>query len=152
MGERDDYMDENTELLLFIYQNAKMGVNSCTELIRILNGKDNKIKKDVEGELKGYESFVKKSEKLMRDHNITPKDKGVMVNIMSKMGMNMEMMKDNSDARIADMLTKGFTMGNVDISKKIDRYEGDCEKDIFNMARRLVEFGEVNIVFFKIYL
>ena len=35
-------MDENTEMLLYIYQNAKMGVNSCTELIRILNSKDNK--------------------------------------------------------------------------------------------------------------
>ena len=86
-------VDENSELLLYIYQNAKMGVNSCTELIRILNSKDNKIKKVVEGELKGYESFVKKSEKLMRDYHIEPKDKGIMANLMSKMGMNMEMMR-----------------------------------------------------------
>ena len=145
-------MDENTELLLYIYQNAKMGVNSCTELIRILNTKDNKIKKVVEGELKGYESFVKKSEKLMRNYNITPKDKGVMANVMSKVGMDMEMMKDNSDARIADMLTKGFTMGNVDISKKIDRYEGDAEKDIIKLAKELLEFGKANIDFLKPYL
>jgi hypothetical protein len=145
-------MDENTELLLYIYQNAKMGVNSCTELIRILNSKDNKIKKIVEGELKGYESFVKKSEKLMRDYNITPKDKGIMANMMSKIGMDMEMMKDNSDARIADMLTKGFTMGNVDISKKIDRYEGDAEKDIIKLAKELLEFGKANIDFLKPYL
>ena len=145
-------MDENTELLLFIYQNAKMGVNSCTELIRILNGKDNKIKKVVEGELKGYESFVKKSEKLMRDNNIKPKDKGVMANVMSKIGMDMEMMKDNSDARIADMLTKGFTMGNVDISKKIDRYEGDASHDIIKLAKELLEFGKANIEFLKPYL
>ena len=145
-------MDENTELLLYIYQNAKMGVNSCTELIRILNSKDNKIKKIVEGELKGYESFVKKSEKLMRNYNITPKDKGIMANMMSKIGMDMEMMKDNSDARIADMLTKGFTMGNVDISKKIDRYEGDAEKDIIKLAKELLEFGKANIDFLKPYL
>ena len=145
-------MDENTEMLLYIYQNAKMGVNSCTELIRILNSKDNKIKKIVEGELKGYESFVKKSEKLMRDFNITPKDKGIIANVMSKVGMDMEMMKDNSDARIADMLTKGFTMGNVDISKKIDRYEGDCDKNIIKLARELLEFGNANIDFLKPYL
>ena len=145
-------MDENTEMLLFIYENAKMGVNSCTELIRILNGKDNKIKKIVEGELKGYESFVKRCEKLMRDNNITPKDKGIMANLMSKMGMNMEMMKDNSDARVADMLTKGFTMGNVDIAKKIDRYEGDADKDILKLAKDLLKFGEENIDFLKPYL
>ena len=145
-------MDENSELLLYIYQNAKMGVNSCTELIRILNSKDNKIKKVVEGELKGYENFVKKSEKIMRKYNIEPKDKGIMANIMSKMGMNMEMMKDNSDARIADMLTKGFTMGNVDIGKKIDRYEGDAEKDIIEIDKELLEFGQKNIEFLKPYL
>ena len=145
-------MDENTELLLYIYQNAKMGVNSCTELIRILNSKDNKIKMVVEGELKGYENFVKKSEKLMRDFNITPKDKGVISNIMSKMGIDMEMMKDNSDARIADMLTKGFTMGDVDIGKKIDRYEGDCDKEIIKLAKELLEFGKANIEFLKPYL
>ena len=145
-------MDENTEMLLYIYQNAKMGVNSCTELIRILNSKDNKIKKVVEGELKGYESFVKKSEKLMRSYNIKPKDKGIIANVMTKMGMDMEMMKDNSDARIADMLTKGFTMGNVDIAKKIDRYEGDCDKNIIKLAKELLEFGNANIEFLKPYL
>ena len=145
-------MDENTELLLYIYQNAKMGVNSCTELIRLLNSKDNKIKKVVEGELKGYENFVKKSEKIMRNYNIKPKDKGVVANLMTKMGMNMEMMKDNSDARIADMLTKGFTMGNIDITKKIDRYEKDAEKDIIDLAKELLEFGKANIEFLKPYL
>ena len=49
-------MNENNELLTYIYQNAKMGVTSCTDLIKMLNGKDNKIKKIVEGELK--DSFV----------------------------------------------------------------------------------------------
>ena len=38
-------MNENNELLMYIYQNANMGVKSCTNLIRILQGKDNKIKK-----------------------------------------------------------------------------------------------------------
>ena len=33
----------NTEMLEYIYQNASMGVKSCTNLIKILNDKDNKI-------------------------------------------------------------------------------------------------------------
>lgn len=146
------FMDENIELLQYIYQNCDMGVKSCTSLINILNGKDNKIKKIIEGELKGYENYLKKSEKLLKKYNIEPKEKGIMADIMSKMGMNMEMMKDNSDARVADMLTKGFTMGNVDISKKIDRYEGDCEKDILDLAKELLEFGKKNIELLKPYL
>ena len=145
-------MDENTELLEYIYQNASMGVKSCTNLIKILNDKDNKIKKIVEGELKGYESFVKRAEKLMRKNNSEPKEKSLMADLMSKMGMSMEMMKDNSDARVADMLTKGFTMGNVDISKKIDRFEGDADKDILALAKELLKFGKENIDFLKPYL
>ena len=145
-------MDENTELLEYIYQNASMGVKSCTNLIKILNTKDNKIKKIVEGELKGYENFVKKAEKLMQKNNIEPKEKSLMADLMSKMGMEMELLKDNSDARVADMLTKGFTMGNVDISKKIDRFEGDADKEILKLAKELLKFGKENIEFLKPYL
>ena len=145
-------MDENIELLEYIYQNANMGVKSCTNLIKILNGKDNKIKKIVEGELKGYENYVKKAEKLLKKYNVEPKSKGKMVDMMSKMAMEMEMMKDNSDARVADMLTKGFTMGNVDISKKIDRFEGDADKEILTLAKEMLKFGKENIDFLKPYL
>ena len=146
-------MNENNELLTYIYQNAKMGVTSCTDLIKILNGKDNKIKKIVEGELKGYENFTAKAEKLLKKNKIEhPRDKGIIADLMSKMGMNMELMKDNSDSRIADMLIKGFTMGNVDISKRIDRFEDDADKDILDLAKELLEFGKKNIELLKPYL
>ena len=145
-------MDENNEMLEYIYQNADMGVKSCTNLIKILNSKDNKIKKVVEGELKGYENYLKKAEKLLKKYKMEPKSKGIITDMMSKMGINMEMMKDNSDSWVADMLTKGFTAGNVDISKKIDRYKDDCEKDILDLARELLEFGKKNIEFLKPYL
>ena len=145
-------MDENKELLTYIYQNVSMGKKSCTNLIKILNGKDNKIKKIVEDELKEYEKYVKKTEKIMKKYKIDVKEKGKMTDIMSKIGMNMEMMKDNSDAKVADMLTKGFTMGNVDISKKIDRYEHDVEKEILMLAKEILDFGKKNIEFLKPYL
>lgn len=145
-------MSENSEMLLFIYQNASMGYKSCTNLIKTLNGKDNKIKKIVEGELKGYENFVNRSEKLMKKFKVKPKDESIVTDIMNKMGVNMEMMKDNSDSKVADMLTKGFTMGNVDISKKIDRYEDDCDKDILKLAKDLLKFGQENIEYLKPFL
>lgn len=146
-------MNENNELLTYIYQNASMGVKNCTNLINLLNGKDNKIKKVVEEELKGYEEFVKKAEKLLKKNKIEePKEKGIMADIMAKMGMNMELMKDNSDARVADMLTKGFTMGNVDIEKKIDRFEENADKAILKLAKDLLDFGKKNIEILKPYL
>ena len=38
-------MDENLELLEYIYKNAEMGSYSLTKLIECLNCKENKIKK-----------------------------------------------------------------------------------------------------------
>ena len=145
-------MSENTELLEYIYENARMGVNSLTNLIREINGKDNKIKKIVEGELKGYENYVKDCEKLMKKFKVKAKEPGMMANLSSMMGTKMEMMNDNSDSRIADMLIKGFTMGNIDIEKKIDRYQDDADKEILELAKRLLKFGEENIELLKPYL
>ena len=146
-------MNENQELLTYIYQNTKMGVTNCKDLLKNLNGKDNKIKKIIEDELKEYEKLLKNSEKLLKKYKIgNPKDKGLIADLMSKVGMNMELLKDNSDARVADMLTKGFTMGNVDISKKIDRYEKETTKDILKLAKEVLDFGKKNIEILKPYL
>ena len=145
-------MNENNELLLYIYENADMGVKSTTTLIRTINVEDNKIKKVLEGELKGYENFLKKSEKLLKKYKVEKKTKGIMADMGSFMGIKMEMLKDNSDARVADMLTKGFTMGNIDITKKIDMYKDDAEKDIIDLAKELLEFGKANIEYLKPYL
>ena len=51
-------MNENTELLEYIYQTAEMGVFSTTKLIEDINGKENKIKKVIEGILKDYEKYI----------------------------------------------------------------------------------------------
>lgn len=145
-------MNENAEILEYIYQNAKMRVTSTTNLINILNGKDNKIKKIVEGELKGYENFVKESEKLLTKYKVEPKEKSIMANIMGNVSMKMELLNDNSDARIADMLTKGFTMGLVDITKRIDNFKDDADDKILLLAKKLKKFSEENIELLKPYL
>ena len=145
-------MNENNELLMYIYKNADMGVKSTTKLIKLLNGSDNKIKKVVEGELKGYENFLKKSKALLKRNKITPKGSSIVADISSRVALDMEFMKDNSDAKIADILIRGFTMGNIDIDKQIERYKGDADRDILKLAKELKRFGEINIELLQPYL
>ena len=145
-------MNENNELLMYIYKNADMGVKSTTKLIKLLNTSDNKIKNIVEGELKGYENFLKKSKMLLKKNKVTPKGIGLVADISSGIAMDMEFMKDNSDAKIADILIRGFTMGNIEIDKKIAKYKGDADKDILKIAKELKKFGEINIELLKPYL
>ena len=145
-------MNENNELLMYIYKNSDMGVRSTTKLIKLLNNSDNKIKNIVEGELKGYENFLKKSKALLKKNKVTPKGVSLIADISSSIAMDMEFMKDNSDSKIADMLIRGFTMGNIEIDKKIDRFKDDADKDIIKIAKDLKKFGETNIELLKPYL
>lgn len=145
-------MNENSELLLYIYQNISMGVSSTTDLIKILNNKDNKIKKIVEEELKGYEEFLKKVEKLLKKYKIEKQEKGLLTKMQVKFGISMELMKDNCDSKVADMLIKGFMSGNVDITKKIDNYKGKVSDDILDLAKDLLKYGEENINMLKEFL
>ena len=147
-----DKMNENNELLMYIYKNADMGVKSTTKLIRLLNTSDNKIKKVVEGELKGYENFLKKSKVLLKKNQTTPKGTSLVADISSSIALDMEFMKDNSDAKIADILIRGFTMGNIDIDKKIEKYKDDADKEILKLAKELKRFGEINIELLQPYL
>lgn len=145
-------MDENKELLTLIYQDADMGISSLTTLIRKLNKTDNKIKKVVEGELKGYEDFLKKTKKIMKEYKFDIDKKSIVSKLGSTMGINMEFMKDNSDSRVADMLIQGFTMGVLSISKKIDNFSGDAKKDIINLAKDFRKFQQENVEMLKKYL
>lgn len=145
-------MNENSELLLYIYKNADMGVKSTTKLINLLNSKDNKIKNVVESELKGYENFLKKSKSLLKKNKIEPKSSNMLAELSASITMNIELLKDNSDAKIADILIRGFTMGNIEIDKKIDKYKDDADKSILKLAKDLKKFGESNIELLKPFL
>lgn len=145
-------MNENSELLLYIYKNVDMGVKSTTKLINLLNSKDNKIKNVVESELKGYENFLKKSKSLLKKNKIEPKSSNMLAELSASITMNIELLKDNSDAKIADILIRGFTMGNIEIDKKIDKYKDDADKSILKLAKDLKKFGESNIELLKPFL
>ena len=145
-------MDENLEILEYIVKNAEMGKYSCEKLIKQINDKENKIKKVVEGILKGYENFYKDSKKEIKKYKNELKENGTMAKMEASMMMKMDVMKDNSDAKIADMLIRGFTMGNIEIDKKIDKFKDDADKSILKLAKELKKFGEENIELLKPYL
>ena len=145
-------MNENEEILEYIYQTSNMGMQSTKDLIDSLKGKDNKIKKLVEEIEKNYEKYAKETEKLLNKQDLKAKPIGMMAKAMSKMSINKEMISDNSDANIADMLIQGLTMGNLELTKHIDNYEKTADKKIIDMAKSLRKFGEEYIEKLKVYL
>lgn len=145
-------MDENIELLEHIYKNAEMGVYSCESLIKDINRKENKIKKILEGILKGYENYKLESKKMIKKNKYELKKSPLVAKVSSSIQMMMEVAKDNSDSAIAKLLTQGLTIGTVDISAKIDRYEKDADKKIIKIAKNYLKFQKESIDILKDYL
>ena len=145
-------MDETQELLTYLYQDADMALNSLTLLINKINKKDNKIKKVIEGLIKGYENYLVKVKDYMKQNNYDIQSKPLISKMGAYFGINMEVMKDNSDSRLADMLIQGLTMGVLNVTKKIDAYKGDAEKEVIGLAKEFKKFQQEGIEFLKKYL
>lgn len=145
-------MNENMELLNFVYENAEMGVHTLNILSDTLRKRDNKIKGLIEDELKEYNNFLKESEKLLKKNKIEPKKTNLMAKLSSKMGITMETMKDNSDPAIASMVIEGLTMGIVEMQTKIENYKKLVDKKILKLSIKFLKFQDEEIEKLKIFM
>ena len=145
-------MNENEELLNYIYKSSEMGVVSLTNTLKELNDKENKIKKDISNELSIYESYLKESKRLLKKHKVTIKKNSIMTKMMSKMGVRKEVTNDNSDASIAHMIIEGLTMGVVDIETKINNFSEVADKEVLKFANEYLKFQQKEIDKVKKYL
>ena len=145
-------MDENIEMLEYISKDCDMGIKSLNTLIRTINDKDNKITKVVEGILKGYEKFLKDSKKIIKKNKYDVKENSKIAELSSWIGIKIDLLKDNSDASVADMLTKGLTMGVLNMEKNIKNYKGDIDSKIMKLAKDFLKFQQESIDFLKKYL
>lgn len=145
-------MKEKNELLMHIYDVSYMGEYSTNKLLSTLKNKNNKIKLLLEEELKEYESYKKKSEKLLKKAKIEIPKTSILTKMSSNMGIMMETMKDNSDASIASMLVQGFTMGIVEMETKINNYKEEVNKNTIKLAKNLLKFQQKEIENLKTFM
>lgn len=143
---------ENKELLEYIYKVVDMGVHSTNKLLEDLEGKDNKIIDVIEDIKKEYLSFEKDIKKLVKKYKVDLEDSGFMAKLGSSMEMKMEVMKDNSDSKIADMLIRGNTMGVIETEKNIHKFEDKTDKEVLKLANELLDFQNNSVKKLKEYL
>jgi ABC-type nitrate/sulfonate/bicarbonate transport system ATPase subunit len=144
-------MNTNNELLIHIYETSDMGVKSTKKLLKILKDKDNKIKGEIERELKEYENIYKKARKILKKQSIKPTT-NIVANISANAAMKMEIDKDNSDSKIADILMRGFVMGVAKIEKKIKDYKKEVDHSTLKLAKDLLKFQEESMKKVQKYL
>jgi len=144
-------MQAKEELLKAIYKDSSMSVYSLTQLLKELEDKDNKITTTITHIKEGYERYLKETEKLAKKYKIKLIEETMMAKMGAKMGIKEEIKKDNSDARIADMLIKGIAMGSLDIEKKMKNFKSE-EKEINEWTKEFYQFQQDNLEHLKRYL
>lgn len=145
-------MQTNNELLLHIYETADMGMKTMTKLLSILKKKDNKIKKDINSELKEYECIFKEAKKILDKEGVKKVGANIIASITANSAMSIEIDADNSDTKIADILLRGYTMGIIEMEKKIEDYRGKTDKKVIKLANRLLKFQQECVGILRDYL
>jgi len=140
------------ELMMHVYKTAEMGVHSTSCLINSLKNRENKIKHVLECELKEYEKFLKVSEKYLTKNEIIPEKTSLMTKMSSSMGIKMETLMDNSDSAIAEMLIEGFTMGELEMRTKREKYKKVCEKKYIKIVQDFEKFHKNEIEKLKLFV
>lgn len=136
-------MSADAELLNFIYQNSQMGVESLNQLLPMIENET--FKKQLEAQLKEYTQIHEEAKKLLNIHGYDEKGIGAMEKIMTYLMIDMKTMMDKSSSHIAEMLIKGSNMGIIDAVKRINQYEGEAEKEVTALMKRLLKFEENNV-------
>lgn len=142
-------MDENVELLNYIYQNAGMGIDTISQLLGIVE--DDEYKGMLQSQYNEYKTISDTADEKLKQHNKEGKDNSVYNKISSYIMINVKTLKDKTPSHISEMLIQGSTMGIIAITQKINSYK-NTEPDIMELAKRLLKFEEDNVEQCKKYL
>lgn len=142
-------MDENMELLNFIYQNSEMGVKTIRELMGIC--KDEKFKLLLGKQLDFYNTVNEKVKVILKECNTEPKEINALSNASTYIMIKINTLTDKSPSHLAEMMIQGSTMGIIDMRKRINEYDG-AKNDILDLAKMLLEGEEKNVEELKPYL
>lgn len=139
----------NTELTLSIYHNlltAKQAVNNVIDKIS-----DNRLKRELKAQFKDYDELSETCEDLARVYEIELSDNGIIKKAKMWLNVNMAMLMDKSNTKIASITILGCTMGVLDLMKVLADSK-KCKKELVNLAKSVLSLEERNIEKLKPYI
>ena len=142
-------MEQDAELLNYIYQNAQMGKDTLKQLIGIT--KDQEYKKMLNSQFDEYKKVFEIADEKLMEQNKEAKDINVYSKVSSYIMINLNTMANKTPSHISEMLIQGSTMGIVDITKRINEY-ANVDREILDLAKKLLKFEQNNVEECKKYL
>lgn len=142
-------MDENVEMLNYIYQNAEMGKITIEQILKEIE--DIKFRDVLKEQLKDYDYVVNKCDSILNEHGKLPKGIQTMPKIMTYLNIKLSTLNDDTPSHIAEMMINGSTMGVTEITKNLNKYN-NIDDSIKDLASRLLKIEQDNIENLKPYL
>lgn len=134
-----------------LYKNVKMGADSIIDLMPKVKSED--MRAEMTSELERYEKFAKDIRDILFKLGEEPKEESFMTKAMTKMGIAMNTMMDDSTSHIADMMIQGATMGVTDTTKLVREHENTpCSEEALALARETIKYEEESIERLKKFL
>ena len=140
--------DYNVKAVNDAYKNAHIAMQSISDLLPEV--KDEGLKRELNGEFKGYETHINDISGFMKENGIEPQDINAFKKVMMKGSIKMKTLFNDSKNQIADMMLKGTVMGINELSQMQNEKEnldenvsaliGDLLKTEESYEKRLRKF------------
>lgn len=142
-------MKQDNELLGYIHQNAKMGTETISYMVKVTN--DIPFRKVLESQLRGYQTIVDEAQSMCQQRGqqvaAVPDVAASATHTMMKMNLK----ADDSVGNMAKMLVKGSTNGVIEITRHLKECQ-ETDQQVTDLANRLLQAEQSNIDQLKAYL
>lgn len=140
---------EELEILKEINQNAKMGMDSLSTVLK--KSQDTKFKDLLNTQHNEYQNIYDRTQELLVKNNLQMEDTPTMQKAMSWMGIQLNTVNDTSNSKLSELLIQGNDMGIIKGTKLLNNHSF-LDSEVKNILSDFVRLQEKNIDDLKKYL
>ncbi len=135
-------IDENTSLLEEIYKTTKMGLRATQLIIPKVHSKQ--LRQKIANQESDYQDIAAKAKQMLRQDGRMPKPERAVQKAVLRSSIQMNTMLDQTPSHIAKLMINGTTMGIVDVTKHLNRFDG-ADTEVKKLAEDYIINEQKNI-------
>lgn len=132
------------ELLAEMYRNVTMGSENLSYVIPHI--RDKTLLRSVTYQLEKYADFTNRTAALLYKRAVKPEEPTLMKKVMSRGGVAMNTMFDDSDGHIAELIVRGTQTGLEQLEQKLTDFAGKgADPDAVSLCREILDFEKKTV-------
>lgn len=145
-----DIMRDEIELLEYIFQNSKIGVENIMR-IRKERKKSDELDEVLKDMVLNYRKIANASRTMIERRTKKTRDISILSKLATYMNVKLNGINEDSISSVATILIQASTIGKTEILDRIDEYRVKS-KNVENVANRLIQLEEQNIERLNLFL